>query len=79
MGLGGWRFTAAAVDGSIGVRGWQIELTGRRVCEDYSVSWQDESSRQSVAAESLTLHTANDGTLIDLHYSSPVELAEVAE
>ena len=79
MGLGEWRFSAAAVDGteSIG-EGWQIEITGAPVYEGYPVNWQSAAG-QDYCPESLTIRMANSGALIELQYTSPMEVVEAAE
>lgn len=79
MGLGEWRFTAAAADMTDSGGGWQIELTGRPVYEGYPVNWQAAAAEQSFYPESLTIHTANGGGLIDLYYTSPMEAVETME
>ena len=79
MGLGEWRFTAAAADMTDSGGGWQIELTGRPLYEGYPVIRQPAQEEQGLYPESLTIHTANDGGLIDLSYTSPMEVIETAE
>lgn len=79
MGVGEWRFTAKTVESSTSGSGWQIELTGQPVYEGYPVNWQTLSEEETLEPESLTLHMANSGTLIDLHYASPMEVVETVE
>ena len=79
MGLGEWRFSAAAVDRTdITGEGWQIEVTGAPVYDGYPVNWQSAAG-QDCCPESLTIRMANDGALIDLQYTSPMEMVEVTE
>ena len=79
MWLGEWRFTAAAVDKTdITGEGWQIEVTGAPVYEGYAVNWQSAAG-QNCYPESLTMRMANSGALIDLQYTSPMEIVEVTE
>ena len=79
MGLGEWRFTAAAVDRTESTgEGWQIEVTGMPVYEGYPVNWQSAAG-QDCCPESLTIRMANSGALIDLQYTSPMEIVEVTE
>lgn len=79
MGLNEWRFTAAAVDRTeITGEGWQIEVTGRPVYEGYPVNWQSTAG-QDCSPERLTIRTANSGALIELQYTSPMEIVEAAE
>lgn len=79
MGFGEWRFTAKTVESSTSGSGWQIELTGQPVYEGYPVNWQSLSEEEPLEMESLTLHMANGGALIDLHYASPMEVVETVE
>ncbi len=79
MGFGEWRFTAKTVESSTSGSGWQIELTGQPVYEGYPVNWQTLSEEETLEMESLTLHMANSGTLIDLYYASPMEVVETVE
>lgn len=79
MGFGEWRFTAKTVESSTSGSGWQIELTGQPVYEGYPVNWQTLSKEETLEPERLTLHMANSGTLIDLHYASPMEVVETVE
>ena len=79
MGFGEWRFTAKTVESSTSGSGWQIELTGQPVYEGYPVNWQTLSKEETLEMESLTLHMANSGTLIDLYYASPMEVVETVE
>ena len=79
MGLGEWRFSAAAVDWTDTTgEGWQIEVTGRPVYEGYPVNWQSAAG-QDCCPESLTIRMTNSGALIDLQYTSPMEIVEVTE
>ena len=79
MGLGEWRFNAAAADRTeITGEGWQIEVTGRPVYEGYPVNWQSTAG-QDCSPESLTIRMANGGALIDLQYTSPLEIVETTE
>ena len=79
MGLGEWRFTAAAVDRTESTgEGWQIEVTGMPVYEGYPVNWQSAAG-QDCCPESLTIRMTNSGALIDLQYTSPMEIVEVTE
>lgn len=79
MGLGEWRFNAAAADRTeITGEGWQIEVTGMPVYEGYPVNWQSAAG-QNCSPESLTIRTANSGALIELQYTSPLEIVEAAE
>ena len=79
MGLGEWRFTAAAADRTESTgEGWQIEVTGMPVYEGYPVNWQSAAG-QDCSPESLTIRTANSGALIELQYTSPMEIVEAAE
>lgn len=79
MGLGEWRFNAAAADRTeITGEGWQIEVTGMPVYEGYPVNWQSAAG-QDCSPESLTIRTANSGALIELQYTSPLEIVEAAE
>lgn len=79
MGLGEWRFTAAAADRTeITGEGWQIEVTGRPVYEGYPVNWQNTAG-QDFSSESLTIRMTNSGALIELQYTSPMEIVEAAE
>lgn len=79
MGFGEWRFTAKTVESSTSGSGWQIELTGQPVYEGYPVNWQTLSKEETLEPERLTLHMANSGALIDLHYASPMEVVETVE
>lgn len=79
MGFGEWRFTAKTVESSTSGSGWQIELTGQPVYEGYPVNWQTLSKEETLEPERLTLHMANTGALIDLHYASPMEVVETVE
>ena len=79
MGFGEWRFTAKTVESSTSGSGWQIELTGQPVYEGYPVNWQTLSEEETLEMESLTLHMANSGALIDLYYASPMEVVETVE
>lgn len=79
MGLGEWRFTAAAADRTeITGEGWQIEVTGMPVYEGYPVNWQSAAG-WDFCPESLTIRMANSGALIELQYTSPMEIVEVTE
>ena len=79
MGLGEWRFNAAAADRTeITGEGWQIEVTGMPVYEGYPVNWQSAAG-QDCSPERLTIRMANGGTLIELQYTSPMEIVEVTE
>ena len=79
MGLGEWRFNAAAADRTeITGEGWQIDVTGRPVYEGYPVNWQNAAG-QDCCPESLTIRMTNSGALIDLQYTSPMEIVEAAE
>lgn len=79
MGLGEWRFNAAAADRTeITGEGWQIDVTGRPVYEGYPVNWQSAAG-QDCCPESLTIRMTNSGALINLQYTSPMEIVEVAE
>lgn len=79
MGLGEWRFSAAAVDWTESTgEGWQIEVTGMPVYEGYPVNWQSAAG-QDCSPESLTIRTANSGALIELQYTSPMEIVEATE
>lgn len=79
MGLGEWHFTAAAMDRTESTgEGWQIDVTGRPVYEGYPVNWQSAVGVDCYP-ESLTIHMANNGALIDLQYTSPMEIVEVTE
>ena len=79
MGLGEWRFSAAAVARAESTgEGWQIEVTGAPIYEGYPVNWQSTAG-QDCYPESLTIRMANSGTLIDLQYTSPMEIVEVTE
>lgn len=79
MGLGEWRFTAAAADRTeITGEGWQIDVTGRPVYEGYPVNWQNTAG-QDFSSESLTIRMTNSGALIELQYTSPMEIVEAAE
>ena len=79
MGLGEWRFSAAAVDWTESTgEGWQIEVTGMPVYEGYPVNWQNTAG-QDFSSESLTMRTANSGALIELQYTSPMEIIEATE
>lgn len=79
MGLGEWRFSAAAVDWTDTTgEGWQIEVTGMPVYEGYPVNWQSAAG-QDCSPESLTIRTANSGALIELQYTSPMDIVEAAE
>lgn len=79
MGLGEWRFTAAAMDWTDTTgEGWQIDVTGRPVYEGYPVNWQSAAG-QDCCPESLTIRMANSGALIELQYTSPMEIVEVTE
>ena len=79
MGLGEWRFNAAAADRTeITGEGWQIDVTGRPVYEGYPVNWQSAAG-QDCCPESLTIRMTNSGALIDLQYTSPMEIVEVTE
>ena len=79
MGFCEWRFTAKTVESSTSGSGWQIELTGQPVYEGYPVNWQTLSKKETLEPERLTLHMANTGALIDLHYASPMEVVETVE
>ena len=79
MGLGEWRFTAAAMDRTESTgEGWQIEVTGMPVYEGYPVNWQSAVGVDCYP-ESLTIRMANNGALIDLQYTSPMEIVETTE
>ena len=79
MGLGEWRFTAAALDRTESTgEGWQIEVTGMPVYEGYPVNWQSAVGVDCYP-ESLTIRMANSGALIELQYTSPMEIVEAAE
>lgn len=79
MGLGEWRFNAAAADRTeITGEGWQIEVTGAPVYEGYPVNWQSAAG-QDCCPESLTIRMTNSGALIDLQYTSPMEIVKVTE
>ena len=79
MGLGEWRFNAAAADRTDTTgEGWQIDVTGRPVYEGYPVNWQSTAG-QDCSPESLTIRMTNSGALIDLQYTSPMEIVEVTE
>ena len=79
MGLGEWRFSAAAVDRTENTgEGWQIEITGAPVYEGYPVNWQSAAG-QDYYPESLTIRMANSGALIELQYTSPMEIMEATE
>lgn len=79
MGLGEWRFTAAAVDRTESTgEGWQIEVTGMPVYEGYPVNWQSAVGVECYP-ESLTIRMANSGVLIELQYTSPMEIMEATE
>ena len=79
MGLGEWRFSAAAVDWTDTTgEGWQIEVTGMPVYEGYPVNWQSAAG-QDCSPESLTIRMTNSGALIELQYTSPMEIVEVTE
>lgn len=79
MGLGKWRFTAAAVDRTESSgEGWQIEITGMPVYEGYPVNWQSTAGGDCYP-ESLTIRMANCGELIELQYTSPMEIVEAVE
>lgn len=47
--------------------------------EGYPVNWQAAAVDQRFYPESLTIHTANGGGLIDLYYTSPMEAVETVE
>ena len=79
MGLGEWRFTAAAADRTESTgEGWHIEVTGMPVYEGYPVNWQSAVGVDCYP-ESLTIRMANNGALIDLQYTSPMEIVEITE
>lgn len=79
MGLGEWRFSAAAVDWTDTTgEGWQIEVTGMPVYEGYPVNWQSAAG-QDCSPESLTIRMTNSGVLIELQYTSPMEIMEATE
>ncbi len=79
MGLGEWRFTAAAMDRTESTgEGWQIEVTGMPVYEGYPVNWQSAVGVDCYP-ESLTIRMANSGVLIELQYTSPMEIMEATE
>lgn len=79
MGLGEWCFTAAAMDRTESTgEGWQIEVTGMPVYEGYPVNWQSAVGVDCYP-ESLTIRMANNGALIDLQYTSPMEIVETTE
>lgn len=77
MGLGEWHFFAKAVEIIEG--NWQIELTGQPMYEGYPVNWQNPNEHQDFYLESLIITTTNDGTLVDLRYTSPLEIVETVE
>lgn len=80
MGLGKWIFDASVVDmASTSGGGWQIELDGQPIYEGFPVSWQNPANHQDYYIEDLTIHMKNDGTVIDLHYTSPIEIVEIVE
>ena len=81
MGLGKWIFDASVVDmASISGGGcWQIELDGQPIYEGFPVSWQNPSDSPDFYPEAMTIHMKNDGTVIDLKYSSPLEIVETVE
>lgn len=80
MGLGKWIFDASVVDmASTSGGGWQVELDGQPIYEGFPVSWQNPANHQDYYIEDLTIHMKNDGTVIDLHYTSPVEIVEIVE
>lgn len=78
MGLGEWRFTASMEERAESSGGWQIALTGQPVYESFPVNWRNPS-RDTPDLERMTMHTANDGSLIDLQYVSPMEIIGVEE
>ena len=79
MGLGEWRFNAAAADRTeITGEGWLIEVTGAPVYDGYPVNWQSAAG-QDCCPESLTIRMTNSGALIDLQYTSPMEIVKVTE
>ena len=53
-------------------------MTGRPVYEGYPVNWQSAAG-QDCCPESLTIRMTNSGALIDLQYTSPMEIVEVTE
>lgn len=89
MGLGQWQFAAEVSDMTevVAGGGWQIKLDGLPIYEGFPVSKQNQlgnmrsraQGAQNYYYESLTMVMKNDGTLINLNYSSPLELVEVME
>ena len=80
MGLGKWIFDASVVDmASTSGGGWQIELDGQPIYEGFPVSWQNPSNHQDYYIEDLTIRMKNDGTVIDLRYTSPMKIVEIVE
>lgn len=88
MGLGQWQFSAEALDKTqVPGGGWQIELEGLPMYEGFPVSRQNQPGNMRSTApgaqnyyyEELNIVVTNDGTLIELHYRSPLELVEVVE
>ena len=56
-----------------------IELDGQPIYEGFPVSWQNPSDSPDFYPEAMTIHMKNDGTVIDLKYSSPLEIVETVE
>lgn len=80
MGLGEFRFSAQAADFTqMPGGGWQIRLEGLPVYEGFPVNKLNPYSSSDFYNEVLTLFMTNDGTLIRLDYSSPLEIVELVE
>ena len=80
MGLGEWTFSAQRLDRTNDPGGgWQIELDGQPIFEGFPVGWQNPSNHQDLYMEDLTIRMKNDGTVINLSYTSPMEIVEIVE
>lgn len=80
MGLGEWKFSAQLLDRTNDPGGgWQIELDGQPIYEGFPVCWQNPSNHQDLYMEDLMIHMKNDGTVINLSYTSPMEIVEIVE
>ena len=80
MGIGKWLFSSRLLDKTnTPGGGWQIELEGQPIYEGIPVSWQNSSDSPNFAPEAMTIHMKNDGTVIDLQYTSPLEIVEIVE
>jgi len=79
MGLGEFQFTAEAVDRTEHFGGWQIELYGLPIYQGFPVCRRNAAMDRIVDAmydELFYIITNNDGTLVNLKYTSPFTVME---